>query len=719
MSFLFLMLSFAADADAVTFRSDVQPLFARFGCNQGACHGALSGKGGFRLSLRGDDPGFDWNNVAREQFSRRINTVNPAKSLILLKATAQVAHEGGKRFPPDSVPAKALAKWIGNGAKDERTPSVVRLDVEPKEKVLDPKIHTQRIKAFAVFADGSKRDVTELCAFDVSDPMKGSASLDGIVSAKTPGDLSTAVRYRDARGVSQMTFPLDAPPTPIAPAVHPFDKAIAAKLAALRIAPATICDDATFIRRAFLATIGLPPTPNEVRAFLDDRASDKRKKLAERLVQRPEFADFWALKWADVLRNERKTMGVKGGKLFQDWLTKSMADDMPADQFAHSLVAGTGSTWTNPPASFHRTNRDPTVAAESAGQVFLGVRIQCARCHNHPFDVWKMDDFYGFSAYFANVKRKEVDNKRKDKLDTHEINGDVEISVEGKAEFKQPRSGAMLSPKPLTARSAKEAGKTLKDCAESITRDPQFARNIANRIWSHLFGRGVVDPSDDFRDSNPPVNEALLNALVVEFEKGGRKNKPLVVAILSSEAFSRANTTPLTEKNAAANELAAANFAVFAPRLQSAEVLLDAVSQVLEVPESFPDTPTGARAVQALVGPKTSDFLRAFGKPERLLACECERTSSATLVQSFQMFNGESLRKKLGEKKNRIGRLIEAGAKDDAILDELFLAALARRPDAEEKKQAVEHLRSEKDRRKAWENLAWALLNSKEFLFLR
>ena len=436
-------------------------------------------------------------------------------------------------------------------------------------------------------------------------------------------------------------------------------------------------------------------------------------------MQRPEFADFWALKWADVLRNERKTMGVKGGQLFQEWLKKCIADDMPMDQFSHSLVTGTGSTWTNPPASFHRTNRDPTVAAESAGQVFLGVRIQCARCHNHPFDVWKMDDFYGFSAYFANVKRKEVDNKRKDKLDTHEINGDVVISVEGKAEFKQPRSGVMLPPKPLTARSSKEAGKTLKDCAESITRDPQFARNIANRIWSHLFGRGVVDPPDDFRDSNPPVNQALLNALVVEFEKGGRKTKPLVVAILSSEAFSRANTTPLTERNAVAGELAAANFAVFAPRLQSAEVLLDAVSQVLEVPESFPDTPTGARAVQSLVGPKTSDFLRAFGKPERLLACECERTSSATLVQSFQMFNGESLRKKLCEKKNRIGRLLDAGAKDDAILDELFLAALGRLPDAEEKKQAFAHLHSEKDRRKAWENLAWALLNSKEFLFLR
>jgi hypothetical protein len=716
---LALMTAFAAsDAEAGTFRSDIQPLFARLGCNQGACHGALSGKGGFRLSLRGDDPNVDWNSVARDQFSRRIDVANPERSLLLLKATAQVAHEGGKRFAADSAPAKAIAAWIANGAKNEPTPAVVRLDVEPKEKTPEPKTRSQSLKATAVFADGSKRDVTHLCAFDVNDPTKSAASLDGVVAARSPGDISTAVRYRDARGVSRLTFPLDAPPIAVVKADHPFDRAIADKLATLRIAPAERCDDSTFIRRAFLAAIGIPPTPAEVQAFLDNRETDKRKKLAEQLVKRPEFADFWALKWADVLRNERKTMGVKGGQLFQDWLRKCLADDMPMDEFAKKLVAGTGSTWTNPPASFHRTNRDPTIAAESTGQVFLGVRIQCARCHNHPFDVWKMDDFYGFSAYFANVKRTEVDNKRRDKLDTHEINGDVVISIEGKPEFKQPSSRKMLSPKPLSAKTS-GGDKTLAACADSIVSDPQFARNMANRIWSHLLGRGVVDPPDDFRDSNPPVNQALLEALVAEFEKGGRRTKPLVVAILSSDAFSRANSTPITEKDAVAADLAAANFGVFAPRLQSAETLLDAVSQVLEAPESFKDSPSGLRAVQSLVGPRQSDFLRAFGKPERLLACECERTSTATLSQSLQMINGESVRKKLSQKNNRIGRLLDSKAKDDAILDELFLAALARKPTEIERKRALEHLQSEKDRRKAWENIAWAALNSKEFLFLR
>ena len=721
MSFLAasLLLAGFSDADVVTFRSDVQPLFAKFGCNQGACHGALSGKGGFRLSLRGDDPALDWTSIARDQFGRRINAANPERSLIFLKATAQVAHEGGRRFAADSAPAIALAKWVAQGARDATTPGLVRLEVEPKEKVLDPKVRSQALRTFAVYADGSRRDVTALCAFDVSDPTKGAASLDGVVTAKVPGDLSTAVRYRDARAVARLTFPVDAPPTKATPAVQAFDKAISAKLAALRIDPAPLCDDSTFVRRAYLATIGLPPTPAEVREFLDDRAQSKRRGLAERLVQRPEFADFWALKWADVLRNERKTMGVKGAALFQDWLRKCMADDLPLDEFARRLVAGTGSTWANPPASFHRTNRDPTVAAESAGQVFLGVRIQCARCHNHPFDVWKMDDFYGFSAYFANVKRKEIDNQRKDKLDTHEINGDVMISVEGPATYKQPTSGKMLPPKPLTAKSAEGAGPSLKDCAESITRDRQFARNMANRIWSHLFGRGVVDPPDDFRDSNPPINPALLDELVAAFEKGGRRTKPLVVAILTSDAFSRANATQAGDKDPATVELAAANFAVVAPRLLSAEVLLDAVSQVLEVPEKFSDTPAGTRAVQALVGPRNHSFLRAFGKPERLLACECERTSSATLVQSFQMFNGESLRKKLTEKNNRIGRLLAAGANEEAMLDELFLAAMARRPDAGEAKLALEYLRAGKDRRKAWEDLVWALLNSKEFLFAR
>lgn len=706
------------DANSASFRGDVQPLLSRFGCNQGACHGAVSGKGGFRVSLRGDDPQLDWTSIARDQFSRRIDPANPERSLILLKATAQIAHEGGKRFSADSAPAKALADWISSGASDATAPTVVKLHVEPGEKILDPKTRTVPLKVSAEFEGGVRRDVTQLCSFDVSDPLKSSITLDGVVTAKSPGDVSIAVRYRDARGVSRLTFPIDAAVTTAAKAEHPFDRAIAEKLAALRIAPAGLCDDSTFIRRAFLAAIGLPPTPAEVRSFLADGDPGKRKKLAQRLVSRTEFADFWALKWADVLRNERKTMGVKGGQVFQDWLRKSFADDVPLDTFAKSLIAGTGSTWTNPPAAFHRTNRDPTIAAESAGQVFLGVRIQCARCHNHPFDVWKMDDFYGFSAYFANVKRKEVENKRKDDLDKHEINGDVVISVEGTAEYKHPSTGKMLPPKPLSAKTA-GAGKTLDACADSLVKDPQFARNMANRIWAHLIGRGVVDPPDDFRDSNPPVNEALLAALVAELEKGGRRTKPLVVSILSSEAFSRTNSTTLTEKDSGSAELAAANFAVFAPRLQSAEVLLDAVSQVLEVSESFKDSPAGTRAVQSLVGMRQSDFLRAFGKPERLLACECERTSSATLVQSFQMINGESVRKKLSEKKNRIGRLIDSKAKDDAILDELALAALSRLPTPKERQAAADHFKQEKDRRKAWENLAWALLNSKEFLFVK
>ncbi|HVJ79806.1 MAG TPA: DUF1549 domain-containing protein [Planctomycetia bacterium] len=529
------------------------------------------------------------------------------------------------------------------------------------------------------------------------------------------------MRYGGARTAAQLAFlpertgdggaPTDAPSS------DPIDGAIDRKLARIECAPAGEIDDSGFLRRVHLLTIGALPTPDETRRFLASKETDKRVKLVASLVGRPEFAEFWALKWADLLRNETKTMGAKGAWALQRWLVEQTAADLPLDRFAAELVAGRGSTWANPPASFHRTNRDPTICAESVGQVFLGYRIQCARCHNHPFDQWTQDDYYGFAACFASVKRKPRDEFRKDKLDVHEINGDEIIYVAGPAEIAQPTSGRRLSAKPLGgALPPAAAGEQdeLDRTAAWLGKDPQFARNFANRAWYHLFGRGVVDPPDDFRGSNPPVNAELLEALRSELVGNGMRLRPLLVRILGGKAFSRSAAT-----GGGAHPLGEANFASFTVRPMNAEALLDALTQVLEANEEFRRTPEGTRAAGLPGSGGESPFLKAFGKPDRLLSCDCERNPATTLSQALQMMNGESLRRKLLVKRNRIGRLLETGTKPDAMLEELTLAALCRFPTPSEKAAALALVKDAKNPREAWEDVAWSIVNSKEFLLIR
>ncbi len=438
-------------AQPIGFRTDVVPLFSKAGCNMGACHGNSSGKGGFRLSLRGDDPSFDLQALTRDQLGRRIDLIAASNSLIVGKPTGQIAHEGGSRFRPDSVEAKTLIGWIAAGARGDRAEArrVKSLRVFPAERVLAPGALDQQLVVTAEFDDGSTRDVTRLAAYDANDPTRVEVSCDGLVHARRPGETTVAIRYMNGRAASRLAFLPDRPgfvwngPK----ASHPIDKLAFAKLRALLINPAPLAGDSVFLRRAYLDAIGRLPLPDETRAFLADRDPDKRAKLIDRLVVRPEFADFWALKWADLLRNEEKTMGAKGAWIFQRWLRDQIAADRPMDEVARKIVAGLGSTWRNPPASFHRTNRDPMAAAESVSQVFLGIRLQCARCHNHPFDVWTQDDYYGLAAFFANIGRKEINNPRKDRLDSHEINGDEIIYTSGRAEIVQPRSGKLLEPR--------------------------------------------------------------------------------------------------------------------------------------------------------------------------------------------------------------------------------------------------------------------------------
>jgi hypothetical protein len=704
----------------VSFRADVVPLLSKMGCNAGACHGNSKGKDGFRLSLRGEDPTFDHQALTRDLCGRRVNRVSPADSLIIRKPTGTIPHEGGLRFARDSVEARTLLRWITAGAPDDgpAAPRVKALRVLPGERIAAAGSLELQLVVSADFDDGTTRDVTRQAAFDVSDPTRVGVTCSGLVRARAPCEAAVAVRYMDQRCTSRLAFLANRPGFVwrALPPAHPLDALVHAKLKALRINASEPASDSVFIRRAYLDAIGRLPEPAETRAFLDDRGPGKRDRLIDRLLARSEFADFWALKWADVLRNEEKTMGEKGAWVFQRWLRDQFAQDTPLDELVRRIVTGLGSTWQNPPASFYRTNRDPMMAAESVSQIFLGVRLQCARCHNHPFDHWTQDDYYGLAAHFAGLARKEVNNLRKDRLDKHEINGDEIIYLAGSAELSHPRSGAVVPARwpdrgPPPAASALAAHGALEAAAGRLTRhNPQFTRNMANRIWFHLMGRGVVEPVDDFRDSNPPSNPALLEALAGTFEKGGMRLKSLVAWIMKSQTY-QSSATPDT--SSAEDD---ANFSHALARLLPAEVLLDAIAQVCGSSEPLPRAPRRVRAAQLPGAAVGATFLKTFGKPDRLLSCECERSDATTLAQAFQMITGQTVQRALEQADNRLGRRMAEGCSDDALLSELYLAALCREPHAAERTATLAHVARASHRRRAWEDITWALLNSKEFL---
>ena len=707
----------AVRARPASYRLGVAALLTKAGCNAGACHGNLNGKGGFRLSLRGDDPTFDLAMLTRDASGRRVDRIRPEGSLIVLKPSGRLPHEGGTRFAPGSPEEQTLLGWIAAGALDDDSaaPRPVRLTVSPAERMVAAPGRAQQLVVAAEFADGSRRDVTGEVAYDVSDPTRASVTIDGKVEARGPVEVAVSLRYLGLRATSRLAFLPDRPdfawrgPEP----ANVVDVHVFAKLKALTINPSPPADDAAFLRRAFLDALGVLPGPEEARAFLADRDPEKRAKLVGGLPGRPEFADFWALKWADLLRNEEKSMGDKGVWVFTRWLRDQMARDVPLDEFARSLVASRGTTYRDPPTSFYRTNRDPTAAAEAVGQVFLGVRLQCARCHNHPFDRWTQDDYYGLAAYFGNLARKQVNDARRDKFDKHLIMGDEVLYLAGSPGMIHPRTGSKVAPKPPGGPSPAlgDGPDARDDLAEWLTRDnPQFARTMANRVWYHLLGRGIVEPVDDFRDSNPPSNPALLDALTAEFVRGGMRLRPLVTLIMKSRTYA------LGAKPEPTNRDDEANFARASVRLLPAEVLLDAIGQALGRREPFPAAPGGARAVQLAGAKAGGDFLKVFGKPERLLSCECERSDAITLAQAFQLINGEAVRVRLEAPDNRIGRLLLAGLDDPTILAEVYLATLGREPGDAEREGALAHLAKAPDRRKAWEDVAWAILNSKEFL---
>jgi Protein of unknown function (DUF1553)/Protein of unknown function (DUF1549)/Bacterial Ig-like domain (group 2) len=691
----------------VSFRRDVMPAFSQASCNMGACHGTPTGKGGFRLSLRGYLPDQDFAILSREAGGRRINPIAPETSLILRKPLGEVAHEGGLRLARNSKSYEFLHDWIKEGAKDDpAAPEAVSLEILPESRVLNAPANTQQVVVLMHSADKTVRDVTPICYYDSSNPAIAEVDADGYVRFKSRGEVAIIAHYLNLVANVRLTHLVEVPGFAQATVPHDnmIDRAVFEKLNRMRIAPSQPCTDREFMRRIYLDVLGILPTPEEVQTFLADSPAARRDRVIDGLLGRPEFYDFWALKFADVLRSNGRLIETKGAYVFHRWIRECLERNMPMDQMVRELLTADGSTFKTPATNYYRISRDPESAVETTAQLFLGVRIQCAKCHNHPFERWTQDDYYGFAAFFSQIGRK------KGNLPEEEV-----VYVTGSGDVNQPRTGRKMEPKAL-------GGPVLNDPATKDRRirlaswlaspsNPFFAKSIVNRIWYHLIGRGVVEPVDDFRDSNPSSNDALLDGLAADFVKSGYDLKKLIRSILHSRTYQLSATT---------NSLNVDDSLYFShaqTRLLPAEVLLDAISTVTNTTTSFDGLPRGARATQIPDGKMENPFLKTFGRPARELACECERESDSNLSQALQLIGGATVNGKLRDDNGRMAQLAKAKKSPEQVTRELYMVALSRDPSPTELAAASKHLAAAKDFRQAVEDLGWVLINSKEFLF--
>ena len=542
---LFVLTSpVTAMAGEVSFDRDVLPVLTRAGCNAGACHGNLNGKGGLKLSLKAEDAAADFAALTRDMLARRADPIRPDESLLLKKATAQVPHEGGARFAQNSHEYAILRNWIAHGCQQDTAngPILAKLVVTPASKILVDPADRFQVKAVAHFSDGSSRDVTSLAAFEFTQVGVAKITPDGEVIREQTGEVVLLVRYLSQVAPVRIVFLPDRPVPEMgtATANNEIDRLVFAQLKELRLKPAELAADHVFLRRAYLDAIGLLPTADETRAFLVSTNPNKREKLIDSLLAQPEFAEFWAQKWSDLLRNEEKALDKKGVAVFYRWIAAQLAADRPLNEFARDILAASGSTYANPPANFWRAIRDPLQRSESVAQVFLGIRVGCARCHNHPFDRWTIDDYYGFAALFSRIDYRVLANDRKDNLDKHEFVGEQIVWQNRTSEMQNPRTKLAAKPRFLGAVTPDIGeGDRLGAVADWIASptNPFFARAQVNRIWLHLMGRGLVDPNDDFRATNPPTNPELLEWLAADFTKGGFRLKHSVKTIMMSRTY--------------------------------------------------------------------------------------------------------------------------------------------------------------------------------------
>ena len=714
MSIGVLIGDLAAEERPVTFEHDIQPLLTRFGCNSGACHGKSRGQNGFALSLLGFDSDFDYASITREGRGRRISSSAPASSLLLEKATGRLPHGGGARFKVDSKQFQLLVRWLEGSypRTPADAPKLVRAVVEPPTISLVAGQSTD-LQVFAEYSDGSRRDVTESAAYQSNDRTIASVTDDGLVKAgPVPGETAVLARYMNNIAVCHIALPIPGKVAEEAyanlPTNNEIDRLVWKKLKVLGMLPSDVADDSKFIRRAYLRVIGRLPKPVEVRAFLADSHSDKRSMLVDKLLQRPEYGDFWANKWADLLRPNPYRVGIKAVWTLDAYLRKSFRKNVPYDQFARELVTAKGSTWKNGATVIHRDRPLTVEIGSSVSQLFLGVRLECAKCHHHPFEVWSQDDFYGFAAFFARVGHNGG-------LSPPISGGEELIFTKTSGSLRHGRTGTNVLPQvllgdPLTISPDEDPREVLADWMTSPG-NPFFAKVMANRVWAEIMGRGLVEPVDDIRATNPSTNEELLEFLAEKFRSHDYDVKRLIATIMKSHVF-ELSSTPVSR-----NVGDQRNFARAYRHRMRAEVLLDAVNDVLETEETFAAMPPGSRATQLWTYRSSSLFLDTFGRPDPNQDPPCERSSDSTTPQILHLMNSPALNKKLASDSGRVARLAASDMANAEIIDEAYLLLFSRRPTAEESKKAAASL-PPKDRRLDVEDLFWALLNTPEFSFI-
>jgi hypothetical protein len=708
----------------INFGNQVVPIFTKLGCNSGGCHGKTSGQNGFKLSLLGFEPEFDYAALVKEARGRRVNSAAPDQSLLLLKASGSIAHGGGKRLDIGSDEYKIIRRWVAAGLPFGRPddPTVTRISLFPEKRVL-PRHSRQQFAVYAHYSDGSVQDITRRAQYDSNDADIATVDGNGLLrTLALSGEAAVMARYQGQVTIFRATVPLGVP----APAYAFEPKTVADRHTAVQwrqlgIVPSDPCTDAEFVRRAFLDITGTLPTPKQVADFVGDSSADKRDGLVDCLLDSPEYSYYFANKWADILRVKRGNQQnrARGTFLFHNWIREAIVGDMPYDQFARDILTAVGDETKSPPTVWHKDLQTPDLFVDSASQVFLGTRLQCAQCHHHPYEKWSQDDYWGLAAFYGRVGTKTFPVPGLGMQNQQNLRRVMFTKSSGNVVNKRTGRPAEMKPlggEPIEADSDLDPRQMLADWLVDA-KNPFFARAVANRYWAHFFGRGIVDPLDDQRVTNPPSNPELLDALARDVLESKYSLKHLIRTICKSRTYGLSSAPNEYNKN---DKQA---YSHYYPKRMSAEVLFDAVCQVTGSPAQFGGLPQDQHAPRrAIMLPDesfTSYFLDVFGRPQRISACECERVSEANLAQALHLLNSEEVQGKIA----RAGGRAEQMAKDPyrtsaEKIEELFLWALGRKPTEKQLELALENLAVHpRDKKPAYENIIWALLNTKEFVF--
>jgi hypothetical protein len=693
----------------VNFPNQIVPIFTKLGCNSGGCHGKASGQNGFRLSLLGFEPTEDFEHLVKEGRGRRLFPAAPDRSLLLTKPTGQAPHGGGTRLDVDSHSYRLMRRWILQGMPygNDTDPTVARIEVFPAERTM-PANGEQQLLVIAHYTNGVTEDVTSTVKFEANNPEMAEVGVTGLVKTlDLTGDVAVMARYQGQVGVFRASVPLGVPVESTPPTKNFIDELVFKKLKTLGVPPSAACDDATFARRAALDIAGRLPTPAETQKFLTDNSANKRDQWIDALLASTDYADYFANKWNTILRNKRRNETyARGTRIFHDWIRDSLHTNVPFDQMARQLLTATGEIGQNPPVAWYREVKESNEQVEDTAQLFLGLRIQCARCHHHPFEKWSQQDYYGFSAFFSRMQRKPGAQFGEERI----------VYSRGTPSATNPKTQKAVAPTGLGASPASistedDPRHALVDWMVSKD-NPFFARALVNRYWKHFFSRGLVDPEDDMRVTNPATNQELLDALAKHFIDSGFDLKNLVRTVCTSQTYALASTP--NEYNANDKQ----NYSRYYPKRLPAEVLLDAIDAVTESKTSFGGVPQNVRAVQLPDSSFGSYFLTVFGRPESTSACECERSSEANLAQSLHLLNSSEVQGKLSAASGLAAAL--AADKDrprEEKVRQIYLRVYSREPQSDEAAVALGHLSKAKEEKLAYEDILWALINTKEFLF--